>query len=269
MTTTSEATLSPAAENNGQLWGGKAQVWAEIQEPISLPLYRAALERAGVGRATADRDVGCGYGHAAAAGAQRGARVAGVDASAALLAIARERVPAADFRRGELEALPFEANTFDVITGFNSFQFAARPSVALQEARRVARPGARVVIATWGRPEDTEAAAVLAALRPLLPAPPPGAPGPFALSDEGALRALAQEAGLTPVEVVDVSCPFVYPDLATALRGLSASGIAVKAAQLAGDEALTRANRDMLVAFKKPDGGYRIENKFRFLLSTV
>src|SRR5258708_39404573 len=146
MTTTSEATLSPAAENNGQLWGGKAQVWAEIQEPISLPLYRAALERADVGRATAYLDVGCGSGHAAAVGAQRGARVAGVDASAALLAIARERVPAADFRRGELEALPFEANTFDLITGFHSVQVPARPTVPLQEARRLSPPGARVVL---------------------------------------------------------------------------------------------------------------------------
>jgi len=128
----------------------------------------------------------------------------------------------------------------------------------------VARPGARVVIATWGRPEDTEAAAVLAALRPLLPAPPPGAPGPFALSDEGALRKLAQEAGLSPVEVIDVSCPFVYPDLATALRGLGSSGVAVKATQLAGEEAVTRANTAMLVPFKKSGGGYRIENKFDF-----
>jgi len=35
--TTSQETLSPAAETNGQLWGGRARVWADIQEPISLP----------------------------------------------------------------------------------------------------------------------------------------------------------------------------------------------------------------------------------------
>jgi SAM-dependent methyltransferase len=261
--------LSPAAETNGKLWGGKAGAWAELQEPISRPLYVAALERARVGLGTAYLDVGCGAGTAASVAAERGAKVSGLDASEALLAIARDRTRAGDFRLGELEALPFPAESFDVITGFNSFQFAVRPIGALEEARRVARPGARIIIATWGRPEDTQASAVLAALRPLLPAPPPGAPGPFALSDEGALRKLAQDAGLSPVEVVDVECPFVYPDLATALRGLSASGVAVKAAALAGEDAVTKANTEMLVPFKKANGGYRIENKFRYLLATV
>ena len=271
-TTTSpngNARLSPAAETNGQLWGGKARAWAELQEPISRPLYVAALERARVGSGTAYLDVGCGAGTAASVAAERGAKVSGLDASEALLAIARDRTRAGDFRLGELEALPFPAESFDVITGFNSFQFAMRPIGALEEARRVARPGARIIIATWGRPEDTQAAAVLAALRPLLPAPPPGAPGPFALSDEGALRKLARDAGLSPVEVTDVECPFVYPDLTTALRGLSASGVAVKAATLAGEDAVTRANTEMLVPFKKADGSYRIENKFRYLLATA
>jgi SAM-dependent methyltransferase len=275
MTTTEQiatrtgTTLSSAAETNGRLWGGRARAWAELQEPISRPLYVAALERAGVGPGTRHLDVGCGSGVAAGESARRGGDVSGIDASEALLALARERMPKGDFRRAELEALPFDDGTFEVVTGFNSFQFAVRPIAALQEARRVARRGGRVVIATWGRPEDTQASAVLAALRPLLPAPPPGAPGPFALSDEGALRQLAKDAGLTPVEVMDVACPFTYPDLPTALRGLAASGVAVKAAELAGDAAVARANEDMLAAFKRADGGYRIENKFRFLLASV
>jgi hypothetical protein len=40
--------------------------------------------------------------------------------------------------------------------------------------------------------------------KPLLPSPPPGAPGPFALSEASALRALAEAAGLEPIEVFDV-----------------------------------------------------------------
>src|ERR671919_274800 len=46
---------------------------------------------------------------------------------------------------------------------------------ALGEARRLTRPGGAVVVTTWGDPDGMEAASVVAALRPLMPPPPPGA----------------------------------------------------------------------------------------------
>ena len=91
--------------------------------------------------------------------------------------------------------------SFDVVTGFNSFQYAGNPAVALAEARRVLRPEGTIVIATWGDPKEMEAAGVVAALKSLLPPPPPGAPGPFALSDEAALKKFAADAGLIPIEI--------------------------------------------------------------------
>ena len=75
------------------------------------------------------------------------------------------------------------------------------------------------MVATWGNPEECEAAAYLAALSSLLPPPPPGAPGPFALSEEGVLEALVLEAGLTPTEADEADVPWVYPDLRTAGAG--------------------------------------------------
>ena len=81
---------------------------------------------------------------AASIAAARGAAVSGFDAAEAMLAIARERVPAGDFRVADLEAMPFSDASFDVVTGFNAFQFAGDPVRALSEARRVARPGDRV-----------------------------------------------------------------------------------------------------------------------------
>ncbi len=144
---------------------------------------------------------------AAQIAASRGAQVSGIDAAEALLEIARLRVPSGYFHFGDIEELPFEDNAFDVVTGFNSFQYAGNPVVALGEARRVIRPGGAIVFATWGNPEGMEAAAVVAALRPFLPPPPPEAPGPFALSDESALREFAAEAGLSSLEVFDVDSP--------------------------------------------------------------
>ena len=82
-----------------------------------------------------------------------------------------------------------------------------------------------------------EAATLSAALRPLLPPPPPGAPGPFALSDEAALRVCASGAGLESLEVFDVDSPWQYSDLSTALRGLSSAGVAVRAIENSSEDA--------------------------------
>ena len=76
------------------------------------------------------------------------------------------------------------------------------------------------MIATWAVPERCEAAVYIAALGPLMPPPAPGAPGPFALSGPGALEGLATEAGLTPVDAAEVSCPWTFPDLESALTAM-------------------------------------------------
>ena len=67
--------------------------------------------------------------------------VSGIDASEGLLEIARERVPEADLRLGDLQTLPYADDTFDLVTGFTSFFFADDMVAALREAGRVARPG--------------------------------------------------------------------------------------------------------------------------------
>ncbi len=232
-----------------------------------LPLYEAVLARARVGIGVQLLDVGCGSGMYCGLAAARGARVAGLDAAEALVTIARQRVPDGDFRVGEIEDLPWAEASFDLITGFNVFQYAADPVNALREARRVARPGAPVFISTWGEPLYCEAAAYLGALGALLPAPAPGAPGPFALSDPGALERLAREAGLTPLENTVVECTWSYADLDTALRGLLAAGLAVRAIRHSGEEPVRQAVTTAIAPFRTLRSGYQIENRFRFLVA--
>ncbi len=252
---------------NGVLWGSAAADWAAIQEPTCLPVYEAVLARTAVGPGVRYLDAGCGAGMAAQRAAVRGADVSGLDAAEALLEIARARTPAGDFRQGELEALPFGDGVFNVVTGFNSFQYAANPVAALAEAKRVTKPGGTVVVMVWGRPEGMEAASLVAALKPLMPTPPPGAPGPFALSDETALRALAVSAGLEPMELMDVDSPWEYADLETALRGLGSSGVAARARANSSAEAVDAAHAAALAPFKREDGSYRIGATFRYLVT--
>jgi SAM-dependent methyltransferase len=212
-------------------------------------------------------DVGCGSGWAAQIAARLGARVSGLDASESLLSIARERVPEGDFRIGEMEELPYPGQSFDLVTGFNAFQYAANPLAALGEAKRVARSGGQVVIVTWGMPQGMEAASLVEALKPLLPPPPPGAPGPFALSEDQTLRAFAIRAGLSPEEVDDVDCTWSYPDLAAALRGLGSSVVAMRARENSSAVAVDQAHMAALAPFRQANGTYRICAKFRWLIA--
>jgi len=261
------ATHTFSGEANGRIWGARAADWALIQEPQCAAGYHAVFDKAPVGSETRLLDAGCGAGMAMRLAADLGAEVAGIDASAGLLKVARDRLPGARLEQGDLEGLPFEDDSFDVVTGFNSFQFAADPVVALQEAHRVTKPGGKVFIMTWGEPGGMEVTALVAALKPLLPPMPANASGPFALSGTGKLEDLAARAGLTPLDVFDVDSPWRYPDLGTAQKGLGSSGVAVKAAETSGQDALDAAHAAALAPFRRPDGSYRIGATFRVLMA--
>lgn len=252
---------------HGRLWGARAQDWADYQEGTVRPVFEAVLERTSVGPGTRYLDAGCGSGMVAAMAAARGALVSGVDAADAMLAIARTRAPGGDFRRGDLEELPFADASFDVVTCFNSLQYAGNPVAALREARRVTKPSGAIVIMTFGRPEGMEVVALLTALKPLLPPPPPGAPGPFALSDEAALRQFAKDAGLEPGEVFDVDSPWIYADEAAAMRGLTSTGNAVRALEQLDEAVVNAAYAKAIAPFRQPDGSYRASAWFRCLVA--
>jgi SAM-dependent methyltransferase len=264
----SGTTYTSSAAIEGRLWSVRADDWAAIQERQVAPAYQAALDALRVGPRSRLLDAGCGAGMFMRLAADRGADVYGLDASEGLLAHARGRVPGAPLLQGELEQLPYEDASFDIVTGFNSFQYAARPEVALAEARRVAVRGGRVLLLNWAPAELCEATGYLTALGRLMPPPPPGTPGPFALSDTGALSALFDEAGLDVLAVEDVECVWRYPDEPTAVAGLMCSGPVVGVIEHAGEPAVRAATASFLEPFRTPAGGYRITNVFRYVIGT-
>jgi hypothetical protein len=125
------------------------------------------------------------------------------------------------------------------------------------------------VIAVFGKPEENESTAYIKAMGSLLPPPPPGAPGPFALSADGALEALATKAGLTPTTIKTVECPWDYPDEKTALRGLLSSGPAIRAIQNKGENVVRNVVLQVLAPFKTSSGGYYLTNNYRYLIATA
>ena len=255
-----------SAARHGELWGARAHDWA-ANEDQQTPTYEEAIRRVGVEPGQLVLDIGCGSGAFVRLVADRGARAFGVDASESLIEIARSRTPEADLRAGEMQELPYDDDTFDLVTGFNSFFFADDIVAALREAGRVAKPGAPVVIQVWGPPERCDLTATRGALAPFLPAPDPDAPAPPQLWRPGVLEQIAEQAGLTPTDAFDVSWAYDFPDENAMARGMLSSGLAVKAIRDFGEEPVRRAIVDALASKRTPEGGYLLSNEWHYLVA--
>lgn len=114
----------------------------------------ALLEAAAIGPGDRVLDLACGTGLAAAAAAERGAEVTGVDFSTAMLAEARSRLPSVRLEQGDAEALPFGDGVFDVVVSNFGIHHVPNPVTALKEANRVLRPGGRVAFTIWAAPAE-------------------------------------------------------------------------------------------------------------------
>jgi SAM-dependent methyltransferase len=264
---TGHATASTGSASRwGPLWGARPTDWA-LSEDRQLPTYEAALERTGLESGWSVLDVGCGAGAFLRLVAERGGAPHGIDASDALIAFARSRLPRADLRVGEMAELPWEENSFDLVTGFNSFFFANDMVAALREAGRVAKPGAPIVIQVWGAHERCDLEAMKQFARPFLPPRPPDAPPDPDLSRRGALQALATQAGLTPESEFDTTWTIEYPDAEMLGRALVAvAGLAA----LAGPEhehELKTAIVDGLAPYRLPNGSYQLSNEYHYLIA--
>jgi SAM-dependent methyltransferase len=263
---TTSPTGTGSADRWGPLWGARPADWA-LSEDMQRPTYRAALERTGLARGWRVLDVGCGAGAFLRVVADGGAEPHGIDASDALIEFAQERMPKADLRVGEMEELPWETGSFDLVTGFNAFFFANDMVAALREAGRVARAGAPVVIQVWGAHERCDLEAMKQVARPFFPPRPADAPADPDLAEPGLLRALAEQAGLEPREEFDVTWAFEYPDETTLVRAMTAvAGLAVIAGPEREDE-LRRAIVRGLAPYRRPDGSYRLSNEYRYLIA--
>jgi SAM-dependent methyltransferase len=252
----------------GALWSPGAREWAARQEGLVLPMYEGALDAVEPLEGRSLLDAGCGAGLALERASKRGALVAGFDAAPGLLEVARERLPNTDLREGDLETIPFDDESFDVVTAFNSVQYAADPIAALRELRRVARRNGRVVVGQWSDPAQCESEALFVALRQVAP-PPPGTPAPLQLAGAGQLEARMVEADLHPVAWGDAVCPFEYPSLEDAWLAMRSAGPIARVIDVAGGEKTRKTVLDVFQPSVRDDGTVFQRNAFRWVVATV
>jgi SAM-dependent methyltransferase len=181
--------------------------------------------------------------------------------------VAHERVPDGDFQVGDMESLPWPDGSFDAVTGFNSFQFARDPVAALTEARRVLAPDGKLGMVIWAPREESQQSRVMAAINALAPPQPPGAPGPFALSPPGVAESVLEAAGLRLMDRGEVPVVVDYLDAEAACRVMMAGSGGVRAIEHVGEERVRQVILGALEEFRVGTGGYRFENRFRFLIA--
>jgi SAM-dependent methyltransferase len=263
------SSISAAAEVQRRLWGTDPRAWADLAEPHNKPLFEAVLDAAQVTRGTRLLDVGCGSGLALALADERGAIPAGLDISPGLLEIARERLPRADLREGDMEALPFKDAAYDAVTGVNAFQFAGDPRRALREAARVTRAGGRVVASLFASPERSQGTVAHEAMSALIPPGHTADHAPYALSAPGNLESALADVGLHLAGCGEVVCHWRYADMDEAVRALLCSAGGARAAEAAGPQAVRQILHQALAQFLDPEtGAVTLRNTFRWVAAT-
>jgi SAM-dependent methyltransferase len=253
---------------SGRAWGERAADWAYLMEPYARRANDALFDRAGVGPGTRLLDIACGSGYAAGVAAGRGAVVAALDASEALIAIARARSPEADFRVGDMFGLPFEDGQFDVATSFNGIWKGCED--ALREARRVVRPGGLVGFTFWGSPKRLGLLPYFAALLELsLPGHVDATLNQGDTGRPGVAEQMLADAGLEFVERGTAQVVNEWPDLDLAVRALASAGPSWPALQEVGYERFAGAVREAIRPLYSEGLGVRIISEFGWIMGRV
>jgi SAM-dependent methyltransferase len=253
---------------SGRAWGERAADWAYLCEPYARNANDELFDRTGVGPGTELLDIACGSGYAASVAAHRGAQVSGIDASAELIAIARARTPAGDFRVGDMFALPYEDDSFDVATSFNGI-FAGCED-ALIQARRVVRPGGLVGLTFWGAPKRMGLMPYFMTLAELSP---PDHVSAFASQGDtgrpGVAEQMLSDAGLEFADRGRVQVVIELPDVDLTVRALVASGPSWPAIQNVGYDRFAEALREALRPLYAEGTGVRIISEFGWIVGRV
>ena len=277
--TDSTTTQDGSAVTMAAMWGERSRDWADVMEGPSgwgIPVYERILERVPVDGSTRLLDVGCGAGRFCRIARNRGATVSGLDATEEFIEIARERTPDGEFMVGEMQALPWPDDVFDVVTGFHSFFLAADMVAALREARRVARPGGTVALTIFGRPERCDSTGLFAAMRrlvegeaPAVQESTPKAPSRPALHEEEVILGVAGKAGLQPTELAYLEYVEEYADVETMARGMLAAPPGRAARRATSADAVRETLREAAEPRVSDTGTVRLQEEVRYLIATA
>jgi ubiquinone/menaquinone biosynthesis C-methylase UbiE len=210
-----------------QMWDNAAagwQTWWETFERGAQKVSDKIVELAEIKPGDRDLDIATGIGEPAVTAARKvmpNGKVLATDISPQMLAIAKTRAASLglngiiEFREsdGEKLDLPDQTAKFDAILSRFGLMFFSNLPVALVRIRQMLITNGRLSTAVWSAPSKVPLSDLaFATVRKVLniPAPPPGAPSPFALADVETLKQLFSQAGFNDIKIDTFQTTFEF-----------------------------------------------------------
>ncbi len=206
-------------------WGSQyrlvaSEKWKAKSAAMGQPVTEAIVEYADPASGMQVLDLASGTGEPAISLALRvgpSGHVTALDLSADLLKIAAERAKARGLtnlttQQADAHSLPFPDNSFDLATSRFGVMFFRDATAALQDLRRVLRPGARACFLAWGPFEQPYWQSMMGVAHrhaggTLLE---PGGPNPFRFAEPGSLSAVLSGAGFREIEEHTKTLPWTW-----------------------------------------------------------
>tara|TARA_B100000614_G_scaffold27988_1_gene21794 strand:+ start:1745 stop:2590 length:846 start_codon:yes stop_codon:yes gene_type:complete len=206
------ASPSPDREEQANDWQQRAPAWtrwAGTMERMADRFNQPLLDAAGIADGQTVLDLASGAGEPALSIARRvgpSGHVTATDLVPEMLDGIERRAQAANLsnlsvRESDMQALPFEDESFDRVVCRFGIMFSPDEGKALSEALRVLKPGGRAAYMVWGPLEDTTVFVVLQSTvrRFLGDQSPPAALPQFRFGPAGSLASVFEAAGFTDV----------------------------------------------------------------------
>jgi SAM-dependent methyltransferase len=216
--------IDPAEFREGQRkqWNVAAsgwKKWSELIDRAASSVSERLVELAGVEPGSRVLDVAAGYGEPSLTAARRAGpdgKVTATDISGEMLAYGRERaeregIDNIEFIESDAQSLDFPADSFDAAVSRWGIIFDPDGEGAAARVRGFLKPGARMAISSWGKPEEVPFLSL--PMRTVMdrlgvPGPPPGTPGPLSRPTPEAIAGLLQGGGFSDVETERVMVTF-------------------------------------------------------------
>ncbi len=204
-------------QDQKEFWNGPGgEAWVTGQETLDAamrPVTEVLLTAAAVGKSDVVTDIGCGTGETTLEIAKHAGSALGVDVSAPMLALAKDRAAKLGLSNVQFEQRDVQAEKLqpDATLAMSRFgvMFFEDPVAAFANIRSQMADDGRLCFACWKAPrENTWVSLPMSVVRQHIEVEAPAdphAPGPFAFADADHIRSILeaagwQEVGLEPVE---------------------------------------------------------------------